>query len=353
MTSAASAQVPHHQAPPTPSAPAAQAIPPGPASGGPDARAPRRLLVLGGTGFVGRSFCEQWLRRFPGGSTLVVPTRRLSHGQSIRHLPGVELTQADVHDGAALQRLLRGCDAVVNLIAILQGTEAAFDRTHRQLPATLAQACTQAGVRRVLHISALGVDPAAPSMYLRSKAAGEAALRAAGLDLTVLRPSVIFGAQDRFLNTFASLQRLAPIVPLAGADARFQPVWVEDVARAMVRVLVEPAPAMIECAGPDVWTLAELVRLAGRLSGHARPIIPLPPALATLQALAMELAPGEPLMSRDNLASMQVPNIATGTLAGLRDIGIEPAALMAVAPTYLAPGQGCARLDALRARARR
>ena len=313
----------------------------------------RRLLVLGGTGFVGRSFCEQWLRRQPGGSTLVVPTRRLANGRSIRHLPGVELIVADVHDEARLTSLMRGCDAVVNLVAILQGTEAAFDRAHRQLPTTLARAATQAGVQRVLHISALGVDANAPSMYLRSKAAGEAALQAAGLSLTVLRPSVIFGAQDRFLNTFAALQALAPVVPLAGAQARFQPVWVEDVARAMVQVLLEPSPPLIECAGPEIWTLADLVRLAGRLSGHPRPIIPLPGPLATLQAIAMELAPGEPLMSRDNLASMQVPNIATGSWPGLKDLGIEPASLMAIAPSYLAPGQGCARLDALRAGARR
>ena len=323
---------------------------------------PRRILVMGGTGFVGRAFCEQWLREHPGGHTLVVPTRRLARGASIRHLPGVELVQADVHDSQALTRLLTGCDAVVNLVAILQGSKADFERAHVTLPTTVVNACATAGVSRVVHVSALGIPSEAgdarapsnaPSMYLRSKARGEAVLQQAHLSLTLLRPSVIFGAQDRFLNTFAALQGLAPIVPLAGADARFQPVWVEDVARALTRVLIAPSAPIIECAGPAEWTLAELVKLAGRLSGHPRAVLPLPPSLGSLQALLMELAPGEPLMSRDNLASMSVPNVASGRLPGLESLGIEPASLESIAPSYLSPGQGCARLDAYRARAGR
>ncbi len=317
--------------------------------------APKRVLVLGGTGFVGQSFCEQWTRAMPGGGTLLVPTRRLSHAQAIRHLPGVVPVQADVHDPQALLRLVQGCDAVINLVAILQGSPEAFEHAHVALPTKLAQACTQAGVARVVHVSALGVSAQAPSNYLRSKAAGEAALQGLGSALTILRPSVIFGARDRFLNTFAQLQALAPFVPLAGSSATFQPVWVEDVAQALVHSLLQPGqtPAVLECAGPAVFTLADLVRLAGQWSGHPRPIIPLPGALATLQALAMEAMPGEPLMSRDNLASMKVPNVASGTLPGLDAIGITPASLQAVGPSYLSPGQGCARLDALRTRAGR
>ena len=316
---------------------------------------PQRVLVLGGTGFVGQSFCEQWTRAMPGGGTLLVPTRRLSHAQAIRHLPGVVPVQADVHDPQDLQRLVEGCDAVVNLVAILQGSPQAFEQAHVTLPSKLAQACRQAGVTRVVHVSALGVDAQAPSNYLRSKAAGEAALQGLGSALTILRPSVIFGARDRFLNTFAQLQALAPFVPLAGSNATFQPVWVEDVARALVHSLLQPVqtPPLLECAGPEVFTLADLVRLAGQWSGHPRPIIALPGPLATLQALAMEAMPGEPLMSRDNLASMKVPNVASGRLPGLDAIGITPTSLQAVGPAYLSPGQGCARLDALRTRAGR
>lgn len=291
----------------------------------------------------------------PSGSTLLVPTRRAARAHAIRHLPGVVVVQADIHDAATLQGLVAGCDAVVNLVAILQGTPQAFEHAHVTLPQKLVQACSSAQVHRVVHVSALGVSPDAPSNYLRSKAAGEAALQALGKGLTLLRPSVIFGARDRFLNTFAQLQALAPFVPLAGADARFQPVWVEDVARALVHSLLHAhqTPPLVECAGPEVFTLAELVRLAGQWSGHPRPIIPLPGPLATLQALAMEALPGEPLMSRDNLASMQVPNVATGHAPGLDAIGITAASLRAIGPTYLAPGQGCARLDAWRARAGR
>ena len=210
------------------------------------------------------------------------------------------------------------------------------------------------GVRRLVHVSALGADPAGPSHYLRSKGRGEAALREAGLDLTLLRPSVIFGANDRFLNLFAQLQALFPVLPLAGADARFQPVWVDDVAAAIAACLERPDTIgqVYECAGPEVKTLAELVRLAGEASGHPRPILPLPGPLATLQALAMEFAPGETLMSRDNLASMTVPNVATGQHPGLADLGIAPSPLLAVVPGYLQPGQRCARLDTWRARHR-
>jgi len=326
-----------------------------PTHAGPASAGPRRVLVLGGSGFVGQSFCERWTRLLPSGSTLLVPTRRLAHAQAIRHLPGVVVVQADVHEASALPGLVQGCDAVVNLVAILQGSAAAFEHVHVKLPTQLVAACQAAGVKRLVHVSALGTSPQAPSHYLRSKAAGEAALAPMGQVLCILRPSVIFGARDRFLNTFARLQAMAPVVPLAGASSIFQPVWVEDVAQALVHSLIKPGqtPSLLECAGPEVYTLADLVRLAGQWSGHARPILPLPGPLATLQALAMEALPGEPLMSRDNLASLQVPNVASGTLPGLSAIGITPASLQAIGPTYLRAGQGCAAMDALRSRAGR
>ncbi|MEO8155289.1 MAG: complex I NDUFA9 subunit family protein, partial [Rhizobacter sp.] len=161
---------------------------------------------------------------------------------------------------------------------------------------------------------------------------------------------VIFGADDRFINLFAKLQALFPLMPLASADARFQPVWVNDVARAIVRSLDrhDSIAQTYECAGPRVYTLAELVRLAGRWSGHPRAIIPLPAVLGRLQATLMEWLPGEPLMSRDNLDSMQVPNVAGGTHPGLDALGIEVAAMESVMPEWLARGGGPARLDAWR-----
>jgi NADH dehydrogenase len=170
-------------------------------------------------------------------------------------------------------------------------------------------------------------------------------LAASGLDHSIVRPSVVFGAQDRFLNLFARLQAVFPFVPLAAADARFQPVWVQDVANAIVRLLQRPGfvagltqpvhVPVLEACGPDVFTLRELVQLAGRLSGNARPIFGLSPRLAQWQARFMEMLPGEPLVSRDNLASMQVDNVSTGVLPGLDSLGITASSVHAIAPTYL------------------
>ena len=298
----------------------------------------KNILVLGGTGFVGRHVCEK-LARLQWRCT--VPTRRYDNAKHILSLPLLNVVEADVHDEAALTRLVAGHDAVVNLIAILHGNEAAFERAHVALPAKLARACAAAGVRRVVHISALGAAADAPSMYQRSKARGEAALMGAGLQLTLLRPSVIFGAEDQFLNLFAKLQRVFPFMPLAGAGTRFQPVWVEDVAQAVALCLQDDSTIghTIEATGPDVFTLRELVEKTGQWAGinhgRGRPVIGLPMALGRLQALLMELAPGQPLMSRDNLASMAVDNVASGTLPGLDALRITPAALAGVAPLYL------------------
>ena len=302
----------------------------------------KKILILGGTGFVGRHVCEkltqlQW--------RVTVPTRQIASARDIQMLPSLDVVEASVHDEAALTQLIAGHDAVVNLIAILHGNQQAFDKAHVELPQKLARACVAAGVQRVIHISALGADArnpdGAPSMYLRSKARGEAVLLDAALDVSVLRPSVIFGAEDKFLNTFASLQQFFPVIPLAGSQARFQPVWVEDVATALVRCLEDKTTAgkIYEACGPEVFTLKQLVQLAGRYSGvnqgAGRPVIGLPDALARLQAWMMELAPGQPLMSRDNLDSMKTDNVASGQLPGLEALGIVPTALGAVAPFYL------------------
>jgi uncharacterized protein YbjT (DUF2867 family) len=314
------------------------------------------ILVLGGSGFVGRSVCARLVQRCGAADGIVaVPSRRAARARHIQLLPTVQVIEADLHDDAQLADLVAGRDAVINLVAILHGSEAEFQRVHVELPRRLAQACKAARVRRVVHVSALGVGDAAPSRYLRSKTAGEAALRAAMLDLTVLRPSVIFGEHDHFLNLFATLQAWFPVLPLAGAQARFQPVWVEDVAEAIVHCIDDSSAIdqTIECAGPRVYTLKELVQIAGRLSGHERTVIALPQALGRLQAAAMELLPGEPLMSRDNVDSMRVPNVASGKHPGLSHLGIIPAALETVVPSYMGAGQGPARLDPWRARAGR
>ena len=313
------------------------------------------LLVLGGSGFVGRSLCEQLVTRSGGADgRITVPSRHPQRAAHLRSLPTLDVVDANLHDDAQLAQLVAGRDAVVNLVAVLHGSEAEFEKAHVTLPRRLAAACKTAGVRRVMHVSALGVSDddarTAPSNYLRSKTQGERVLRDAGLDLTLLRPSVIFGEHDRFINLFASLQAVFPLMPLAGADARFQPVWVDDVARAIVACLERPETMgqTYECVGPAQFSLADLVRLAGRWSGHARPVLPLPAFAGRLQAMVMECLPGEPLMSRDNLDSMRAPNVATPGVPGLAALGIDAAAIESVMPAVLGHRAGVARLDPLR-----
>jgi NADH dehydrogenase len=313
----------------------------------------KKVLVMGGTGFVGTRVCAQLLGQ---GWQVTVPTRSRGKVSSAASATGLTLLELDVHDEAALQQALTGQDAVVNLVAILHGTQAQFQHVHVSLVEKLTRAVAVAGVKQVVHVSAIGANAqqplSAPSMYLRSKGQGEAVLvRAASLseppafELTILRPSVIFGAQDKFLNVFASLQKALPVLPLAGAGARFQPVWVEDVASAVLRSLTrEPAaptraPLTLQACGPDVFTLRQLVQLAARLSGvrggRGRPVIALPNWLARLQATLMELLPGEPVMSRDNLDSMQCDNVASDSLPGLDYLGIKATALPPIASVYL------------------
>ena len=316
----------------------------------------KKILVLGGTGFVGTHVCEKLARE---GWQVTVPTRRRANATQVMHLPGLTVLELDVHDEAALARVVPGHDALVNLVAILHGDQAAFERVHVALPQKIARVCIGSGVNQVVHVSALGADSLqpdkSPSMYLRSKGEGEAVLLQAaegggagaaahkGFDLSILRPSVIFGEGDKFLTLFAKLQKLFPLMPLAGAAARFQPVWVEDVANAIVACLKgangQASPRIIEAAGPDILTLKEIVQLSAQASGVAggsgRPVIALPTWAGRLQATLMGLAPGEPLMSLDNLDSMKVDNVATGKWKGLASLGIKASALLPIARQYL------------------
>jgi NADH dehydrogenase len=316
-----------------------------------------QILVLGGTGFVGRHLCEQLQR---GGHRVTVATRRTPRMAAayIQHQPLVTVLQADVSDPAALASVMQGHDAVVNLVAILHGKEADFERVHVTFAQTVVQACQAAGVRRLVHISALGAGTEAPSHYQRSKARGEAVVHASGLDVTVLRPSVMFGADDQFLNLFATLQAWLPWLPVAGGDTRFQPVWVEDVARAIVHALEHRSTIgqTVEAVGPEVFTLTELARMAGQAAGRDRWVWTLPTGLAYFQAVVMEWMPGVPLLSTDNIASLEVDNVASGQQPTLSDWGCTPASVSGILPTYLnrqlrGVGGGRSYLSVLRDRA--
>jgi len=288
----------------------------------------KNILLIGGTGFVGSALAA---RLATADFSITLAARRPERVRHLAVLPSARLIAADVHDEATLARLMAGQDVVVNLVGILRGN---FQRAHVDLPGKIAHAATAAAVPRLIHVSALAAGPDAPSIYLRSKAAGETAVKSACPGATIFRPSVIFGRGDSFLTLFARLLTLAPVVPLACADARFQPVWVQDVVSAILAAITRPESAgqTLPLCGPREYTLRQLVAYAGEVSGHPRTIIGLPHAMSYLQALMMEFVPGGP-MTRDNLRSMQVPNVCPDGCT--LPFGLEPTPMEAVVPGYL------------------
>ena len=313
----------------------------------------RNVLVIGGAGFVGRHLVNELVGR---GCRVLVPSRRRDRARHLIMLPTCEVVEASVHDDAALDRLVGGQDAVINLVGVLHGSEARFEQVHVALTQRVIAACGRARVRRYLHMSALGADPNGPSMYQRSKGRAEQAVRESKLAWTIFQPSVIFGAEDSFLNMFARLAAIAPVLPIGGAEVKFQPVWVEDVARAFANSLDSEATVgrTYELAGPKVYTLRELVQFAAEASGHRRPVVALPYGIARLQARLMQLAPGEPLLSVDNLDSMKRDNIASRQpYAPAPELGITATPMEPEASLYLAGLHPRTRFGGFRARARR
>lgn len=274
----------------------------------------KKICILGGSGFVGSHLAALLVAR---GHGVRIATRRREQAKHLLPLPGVEVVEADIHDPQALKTLFAGMDAVINLVGILHGKRKAFEHAHAELPRKIASACHAAGVTRLLHMSALGADVNSPSSYQQTKADGEAIVRAAEkthhLHTTIFRPSVIFGPGDSFLNLFARLLKFAPIVPLADGNARFQPVYVGDVARAFADSLDDIATfgQTYPLCGPKVYTLAELVRLTAATLGYSRQVIPLGEQASYMFAGLMELKPGRKLMTRDNHFAMLKDNVCS------------------------------------------
>lgn len=299
------------------------------------------ICVLGGSGFVGT---ELVTRLVAAGHWVRVPTRDLRHAERLRVLATAELRRANVHEPQILSQLFTGCDAVINLIGILNSHgRTTFASVHTALAAKVLAAARAAGVRRILHMSSLGASEQAPSRYLRSKGAAETLLRVAPPSespqpaVTIFRPSVIFGAGDSLTNRFAGLLRLsAGWLPLARAGARFAPVAVADVAEAFVRALdsAQTGGATYELCGPEIMTLEEIVRLTAQVAGLPCHIVRLPDVVARLQGVALGLLPRAPF-SLDNFRSLTVDSVCREN--GCAALGIRPQSMLAVLPGYLAP----------------
>lgn len=294
----------------------------------------KSVCVLGGSGFVGSAIVA---KLDAAGHKVKVLTRRRDNAKHLFLLPNVEVVECNIFDRAALQSALLGCDAVINLIGILhQSQQLSFNKAHAELPAQLAEICGVLGIKRLLHMSSLQASATAPSLYLKSKAAGEAALQAAQakLNITIFKPSIIFGAGDSFVNLFATLIKLLPVVLLVKPNAKFQPVWVEDVASCFAQAIANTNTygQVYELAGPRVYSFRELVNTIMTTMRQPRPIIGLNDTLSYLQAFMMELLPVK-LMSRDNVRSMQVDSVSQHTFP--TEFCVKPAALESVIPTYL------------------
>lgn len=297
-----------------------------------------RICLFGGTGFVGRHLAARLAEL---GHDVRIPTRRRARHRDLLVLPTLRLIEGDVHDPDFLRQALADRDVAINLVGILNErghSGKGFARAHADLPEKIVSACREGGVPRLLHMSALHAARRAPSHYLRTKALGEEAVQRAEspeLHVTIFRPSVIFGPGDGFLNRFAGLLRLAPgVFPLACADARFQPVYVDDVARAFVAAL-DRQPTFgqrYELCGPDVYTLREIVEYVARLLHRRVRIFGLPDVLAHAQAALLEFAPGKPF-SLDNYRSLQVDSVCERGFPGIFEI--TPMRLESVAPAIV------------------
>lgn len=317
----------------------------------------KKVLLLGGSGFIGTYIAN---RLAQAGVEVTIPTRRRERTKALIIQPNIEMPEANIHCEKALAELMQGQDAVINLVGILHSRDVQFPYSHDfanahvELPKKIIAACKLAGVGRLVHMSALHANPKGPSEYLASKGEGEALVMAAKneLKITVFRPSVIFGMGDSFLNMFASVLKKLPFFPLGFGHARFQPVWAADVADAFVGCLGDESTfgQAYDLVGPKVYTLRELVDYTARLCGSTARIIPLSEGLSYVQAGLMWLAPN-PLMSPDNLRSMQVDSVCDANCK--LPANWKPSALEAIAPTYIALNTPKGRLDGFRLRAGR
>jgi uncharacterized protein YbjT (DUF2867 family) len=297
-----------------------------------------QIAVLGGAGFIGRYVVKRLAER---GDVVAVGGRHAADAGFLKlkgEVGQVGLLNIGIDDEAMLPAFLAGKDALINCVGILHERGAqSFDRIHHGAPARLARLAREAGVARLVHLSAIGADPRSTSAYARSKAAGEQAVRDAFPTATILRPSVVFGPEDNFFNHFAAMTRISPFVPLiGGGETRFQPVYVGDVADAVIRALDDPAAAgrTYELGGPKVYTFRQLLELMLAEIKRKRRFIDLPFGIATLQARLMSLLPSPPL-TVDQVEMLKRDNVVSSGALTLATLGVEPTAVEAILPLYL------------------
>ena len=300
---------------------------------------PPLVTIIGGSGFVGRYITQRMARR---GWRVRVACRRPNEALFVKPygvVGQVEPVQCNIRDDASTRRVIAGADAVVNCVGVLwQAGRNTFDAVQDEGAARIARIAAEEGAR-IVQISAIGADENSASDYARTKGEGEAAVRAADAKAVILRPSVIFGPEDGFFNLFAKLTRFTPILPLVGADTRFQPVWVEDVAEAAARAACgNVAGGTYELGGPRVATLRECMELMLRMVRRRRLLINVPSFFARIKAWFLEKMAWvgmRPLLTRDQVKLLAVDNIVSEDTPGFAEIGIAPTAMEAVIESYL------------------
>lgn len=288
------------------------------------------VTVFGGGGFLGRQVAQALMAQ---GARVRVAQRDIATALRVKPLGGLGQTQfvaADITKPESVARAVAGSDVVINLVGVLAGD---FDAVHHRGAANVAQAAAAAGVGALVHVSAIGADPESPSAYGRSKAAGEAATKAAFPSATIIRPSIVFGPEDQFLNRFAEIISMAPVIPVIGGATRFQPVYVKDVAHAIANAAEAPAVhggRTYELGGPQVMTMKEINGWIARAIGRERSLVDVPHGLASLLAML----PGGPI-TRDQLAMLGRDNVVSAGADGLAALGVRPTPMAAVAENWL------------------
>ncbi len=313
---------------------------------------PGHAVIFGGAGFVGKHLIKQLSRQ---GWTISVVTKRPHRHRELQVIPGTRLIEGRALTQASVSKIISSGDTVVNLIGVLNSSrKVTFEQIHVQLPDAIAQACLTQKASQLIHISAIGASITSPSAYLRSKALGENAVLDAGdhgLNCMVIRPSIIFGADDSFTRRFEQLLKLAKGVFVTPCpDAMMQPVYVDDLAHCIAYAAVqsERAHQICDVAGPQRFTMREILRIISRLTGNSHRIIGLNSSLSMLMARFLQFAPGQPL-TPDNVRSLSVPNVSDGNFPA--PFGNQKSEFEATAKTWLAPQQD--RFNAYRAEARR